>query len=169
MPQPVAPLATPPRPKPQAQVIQPAKAEAEATKAEAAKTEAAAKEKAETAAKAAPKVEAAKGGSPPPPPPGKGPPPPPPAAATATAAKPIVPIDEKALIAAGAIPLNDSMEEVLKTDPSDPLYRAGWSLGLAENDDVLDYLQDVINKISEDEEFMNDLENSKGSGKIKFL
>jgi hypothetical protein len=48
------------------------------------------------------------------------------------------------------------------------MYRAGWSLGLAENDDVLDYLQDVIIKISEDDEFMNDLEKSKGSGKIKF-
>jgi hypothetical protein len=48
------------------------------------------------------------------------------------------------------------------------MYRAGWSIGLAENDDVLDYLQDVIIKISEDEEFMNDLEKSKGSGKIKF-
>ena len=37
-----------------------------------------------------------------------------------------------------------------------------------ENDDVLDYLQDVINKISEDDDFMKDLEKSKGSGKIKF-
>jgi len=144
-----------------------AKAEAvkEKEKAEAAKE----KEKVE-AAKTTPKVEAAKGG-PPPPPPGGGPPTPPPppgAAAAAPAAKLIAPIDEKALIAAGAIPLNDGMKKVLETEPSNLMYRAGWSLGLAENDDVLDYLQDVIIKISEDEEFMNDLEKSKGSGKIKF-
>jgi hypothetical protein len=204
----VAPLSTPPRTKPHAQVIHPEKAEAakieaakekakteaetkakaeaakekakeEAAKAEAAKEKAkeeaakaeAAKEKAKAeAAKTTPKVEAAKGG-PPPPPPGGGPPPPPPppgAAAAAPAAKLIAPIDEKALIAAGAIPLNDDMKKVLEKEPSDPMYRAGWSIGLAENDDVLDYLQDVIIKISEDEEFMNDLEKSKGSGKIKF-
>ena len=192
----VAPLSTPPRTKPHAQVIHPEKSEAakiEAAK-EKAKTEAETKAKAEAAkekekaeaakekakaeaakaeaAKTTPKVEAAKGGPPPPPPPGGGPPPPPPppgaAAATAPAAKLIVPIDEKALIAAGAIPLNDSMKKVLETEPSNLMYRAGWSLGLAENDDVLDYLQDVIIKISEDEEFMNDLEKSKGSGKIKF-
>jgi hypothetical protein len=42
------------------------------------------------------------------------------------------------------------------------------SVGLKENDDVLDYLQDVINKISEDNDFMKDFENSRGSGKIKF-
>ncbi len=32
----------------------------------------------------------------------------------------------------------------------------------------MDYLQDAINKISEDDDFMKDFEKSKGSGKIKF-
>ena len=41
-------------------------------------------------------------------------------------------------------------------------------LVLKENDDVLDYLQDVINTMSEDTDFMKDFETSRGSGKIKF-
>ena len=60
------------------------------------------------------------------------------------------------------------MKEVLKTEPKDKFVAAGWTVGLKENDDVLDYLQDVINKISEDNDFMKDFENSRGSGKIKF-
>jgi hypothetical protein len=38
------------------------------------------------------------------------------------------------------------MKEVLKTEPASRLNIAGWSIGLKENDDVLDYLQDVIDK-----------------------
>jgi len=60
------------------------------------------------------------------------------------------------------------MKEVLKTEPKDKFVAAGWTVGLKENDDVLDYLQDVVNKISEDNDFMKDFEKSKGSGKIKF-
>ena len=99
----------------------------------------------------------------------KGPPPPPPppaAAITAAASSSIDTKEEKALIAAGTIPLTDAMKEVLKTEPKDKFLQQ--DVGLKDNDDVLDYLQEVINKISEVEEFMKDFENSKGSGKIKF-
>jgi hypothetical protein len=59
------------------------------------------------------------------------------------------------------------MEEVLKTEPKDKYLQQ--DVGLKDNDDVLDYLQEVINKISDDEEFMKDLRKSNGSGKINFF
>jgi hypothetical protein len=111
----------------------------------------------------------------PPPPPaaaaGPPPPPPPPAASEkskTTTSSVLTKEDEKALISAGAIPLTDAMKEVLKAEPTNKFMVPGWTVGLKENDDVLDYLQDVINKISEDNDFMKDFEKSKGSGKIKF-
>jgi hypothetical protein len=106
----------------------------------------------------------------PPPPAEKGPPPPPPPPKpiekpkTASSAKE----DEKKLIEDGALPLSKEMKDVMKSEPTKPVAVAGWTVGLIENDDVLDYLQDVINKISEDEDFMKDLEKSRGSGRTKF-
>ena len=108
----------------------------------------------------------------PPKPPGKAPPPPPPPPlppAAAVAAASVDPKEEeKALIAAGAIPLTDAMKAVLKTEPDNKINVAGWSVGLKDNDDVLDYLQEVIDKISEDEDFMKEFEKLKGSGKTTF-
>ena len=154
-----SPLPSPQRPKPQAQVIQPAKPPPAA---------------AEAAAKPPPPPPAvAVTKPPPPPPPAAGPPPPPPPAAASeksktTTSSVLTKEDEKALISAGAIPLTDAMKEVLKAEPTNKFMVPGWTVGLKENDDVLDYLQDVINKISEDNDFMKDFENSRGSGKIKF-
>ena len=172
-----APPATPPRPKPQAQVIipepqviQPAKATPPPPT-----TPPAVKKPPPPAAAAKPPppppaVVATK--PPPPPPPAAGPPPPPPPPpaekSKTTISSVLTKEEEQALISAGAIPLTDAMKEVLKTEPKDKFVAAGWTVGLKENDDVLDYLQDVINKISEDDDFMKDFENSRGSGKIKF-
>ena len=46
--------------------------------------------------------------------------------------------------------------------------KAGWVPGLVNEDALLDYLQDVVTKIGDDETFMEDFAKSKGSGKIKF-
>ena len=154
----VQPPATPPRPKPQAQVVSiPEEAKAPPPPKPAA---------------APPPPKPAAAPPPPPPPPGKGPPPPPPPPAAEkpkpTTSSVVTKEDEKALMAAGAIPLTEAIKDVLKTEPKDKFVAAGWTVGLKENDDVLDYLQDVINTMSEDTDFMKDFETSRGSGKIKF-
>ncbi len=59
------------------------------------------------------------------------------------------------------------MKEVLQNEPTN-MSVGGWSISLKDNDDVLDYLQEVINKIGDNEDFMTDFKNSKGSGKLKF-
>ena len=96
---------------------------------------------------------------PPPPPPAAPKPPSPPAAAAAEKGpsppppppKPIeIPKtaasakeDEKKLIEEGALPLSKEMKKFMKNEPSKPAAAAGWVVGLIEEDDVLDYLQDV--------------------------
>ena len=78
--------------------------------------------------------------------------------------------EEEILIKDGAIPLTVEVKKILDEGPpgKEPSAVAGWVIGLKENEDVLDYLQDVIVKIGEDDEFMEDFKISKGSGKIKF-
>jgi hypothetical protein len=60
------------------------------------------------------------------------------------------------------------MNKLLDDEPKDEKIKAGRIIGLVDHDSLLDYLQDVVNKIGENETFMGDFVSSKGSGKIKF-
>jgi hypothetical protein len=117
------PQATPPRPKQQALVI---------------KSPVPPKPEASTPPAAAPSTTPATAAAAPPPPLPK------PTIAAAASSSIDTKEEEEASIAAGAMPLTDAMKEVLKTEPKDKYVVAGWFVGLNDNDDVLDYLQEVI-------------------------